>query len=209
MPERRQSKRNTLEQGRAEFAYQCAQRANANDHIKEEYKSLVKKLPMLIKTNGLGASMAFFYSKAKDGKEYHERLASLLDCKDKTKLFDFFKEKARTEKGVYQTIWECANKKQVNKQNAYDIVVDCVKQNIVAHYEVYRDISDWLTTDEKDLGLPQKGNELMEEIINLSSPEYRTITIEVLAFLSWLKRFADGLIQESKNKGNTDGNGKG
>jgi len=51
-----------LEQGRAEFAYKCAE-DGAELEKKKEYKSYVKKIPMLIKTNGLGATLAFMKSK--------------------------------------------------------------------------------------------------------------------------------------------------
>ena len=56
-----------IEQGRAEYAYKCAEDGSKKD-FKSEYKSYVKKIPMLIKTNGLGATMAFVFSKSK-GKE--------------------------------------------------------------------------------------------------------------------------------------------
>jgi len=134
-----QPKRNTLEQGRAEFAYQCAKTASGTS-IKEDYKSYVKKMPMLIKTNGLGATLAFVKSKAKKGDAYGT---------------------------------------------------------------IYQNISAWLVKQ----GLIEKNEELLEVIIQKDSPEYRQITIEVLAFLSWLKRFADGLFNKEENK--SDGNGKG
>jgi len=51
-----------LESGRAEFAYKCAKEGIS---LGKEYKSYVKKIPMLIKTNGLGATFAFM--KAKGG----------------------------------------------------------------------------------------------------------------------------------------------
>lgn len=56
-----------LEQGRAKFAYECAV---AGSKIKKdkEYKSYVKKIPMLIKTNGLGETFAFVKSR-KDSNE--------------------------------------------------------------------------------------------------------------------------------------------
>jgi len=60
--------RNTLEQGRAAKAYEYAE-AGANLAKKKEYKSYVKKMPMMIKTNGLGAAVAFAFSKgAKNGR---------------------------------------------------------------------------------------------------------------------------------------------
>lgn len=50
-----------IEQGRAKFAYdrvnEIAQ--NANEDLKKKYKSGAKKLPVLIKTNGLGQALAF------------------------------------------------------------------------------------------------------------------------------------------------------
>lgn len=55
-----------IELGRAEFAYKCASEAVQKPKIKKEYNSYVKKLPMLIKTNGLGAAFAFIFSKQDD-----------------------------------------------------------------------------------------------------------------------------------------------
>ena len=58
-----------LEQGRANFAYEFAK--NVNSDLKDKFKSHVKSFPMLIKTNGLGASIAFLFSKGdKEGGVY-------------------------------------------------------------------------------------------------------------------------------------------
>jgi len=54
-----------IEQGRAEFAYKCASEGNLIDK-KKEYKAYVKKVPALIKMNGLGATFAFIKSKSSD-----------------------------------------------------------------------------------------------------------------------------------------------
>lgn len=71
-----------IEQGRAEFAFKCAEQGKKILNEKGEeidgewykdsnYKSYVKKVPVLIKTNGLGPTVTFIYSKRKkiDGKE--------------------------------------------------------------------------------------------------------------------------------------------
>ena len=60
----------TLEQGRASQAYQAYEYVRAaisqlGDKAKD-YKSYVKKMPVMIKTNGLGQTMAFIKSKSKD-----------------------------------------------------------------------------------------------------------------------------------------------
>lgn len=55
-----------IEQGRAAFAYQKANEVaqNNNEKFKKKYKNgVVKKIPMMIKTNGLGATLAFAKSK--------------------------------------------------------------------------------------------------------------------------------------------------
>ena len=50
-----------IEQGRATYAFKVVQ--GVNDSLKKEYKSAAKKFPVLIKTNGLGQSLAFLKSK--------------------------------------------------------------------------------------------------------------------------------------------------
>jgi CRISPR-associated protein Cmr5 len=50
-----------LEGGRAAYAFSCAKEGISIS----EYESWAKKMPMLIKTNGLGAALAFLKSKDK------------------------------------------------------------------------------------------------------------------------------------------------
>jgi CRISPR-associated protein Cmr5 len=112
--------------------------ANLYEKTKKEYKSYVKKIPMLIKTNGLGATFAFMLSKG----------------------------------GTYEVIGE--------------------------------QVLSWLEIDEKRFLNDDDINsfkDLNKKIICSKSPEYRALTIEVLAFFNWLKRFADGLIEgEAENE---------
>lgn len=115
------TQRNTLEQGRASFAYTCAQKSQS-----EDYRTAAKKLPMYIKTNGLGAAMAFMKTK---------------------------------------------------------------------NNTLYGDVQEWLRKDEctvKPLMNWSSGLELSERLVNIDSAAYRAVTVEVLAFLNWLRRFADG-----------------
>lgn len=127
---------NKLENGRAAFAYKCAEEIasdNKSDNKREknkkrEYKAYVKKIPMFIKTNGLGATMAFIKSKG----------------------------------GTYKIIYE--------------------------------QISKWFKEEENPLKL--NAEDFVKEICNMDSQQYKAITNETLAFLNWLRRFADGLIEE-------------
>lgn len=130
-----------IEQGRANFAYTCANQVPKE--LKESYRSHVKSFPMLVKTNGLGAALAFLFSK-----------------RDK-------------EQGVYKMVGNS--------------------------------IVDWLKKDEqyKNYGLGKLSDlkSLTEGVVGINSPEYRALTIEVLAFFNWLTRFAEGLIEEkAKNE---------
>jgi CRISPR-associated protein Cmr5 len=67
-----------IEQGRADFAYQCAKKGSEISKPKE-YKSYVKKIPMMIKTNGLGATLAFAMSKKKGGNAWELIYTQLSD----------------------------------------------------------------------------------------------------------------------------------
>ena len=60
-----------LEQGRAEFAYNCVKDALELDSRRQkEYKSYVKKIPQMILSNGLGSTLAFVLSKSEKGNAY-------------------------------------------------------------------------------------------------------------------------------------------
>jgi CRISPR-associated protein Cmr5 len=115
-----------LERDRAKEAYKYVTEANKNKSIRDDYKSYVKKIPMMILNNGLGATFAFIYSKKKKG-------------------------------------------------NAYEVI--------------YNQIQEWLKANK----------DLVEWIINQDSQEYRATTNEVLALFNWLKRFADGMIEDKKD----------
>lgn len=52
-------------------------------------------------------------------------------------------------------------------------------------------ITEWLHT-KSDLKL-DPGKHLLESIVNLNSADYRRVTSETLAFLNWMRKFADGM----------------
>lgn len=59
--------------------------------------------------------------------------------------------------------------------------------------KVYRDIEGWL----KRPGVINWGTaqgELIERIMKINSDKYRLVTTEALAFINWLKRFADAVL---------------
>jgi len=67
-------------------------------------------------------------------------------------------------------------------------------------YELlYKQIAKYLKSGSSTrIKMPEGKNDLLEWIISCNSPEYRYITQELLAFLNWLKRFAEGIIKGGK-----------
>ncbi len=133
--------RQKLEQGRAAFAFKKA--TEGYTEHKKEYAQMVKKAPMLIKTNGLGATLAFLFSKQKVWGTVLKHIEDWVNSPDNLKTHSIYKE--------------------------------------------------------------TEGSNLVQKVLHLNSSEYRIVTIEVLAFLNWLRRFAEGIAKEKelKEKQNT------
>jgi CRISPR-associated protein Cmr5 len=60
------------------------------------------------------------------------------------------------------------------------------------HRALYKHISLWVTKEIYD---GQPTDQLMQEIIQGTSDKYRRATTETLAFVAWLKRFAEAEIE--------------
>jgi len=86
-----------IEQGRANFAYKKVRKVldeKDKKYNEKKYKSYVKKIPMLIKTNGLGSTLAYIKSKINskndDGKVYgliYKHITEWLEA-DEKRLID-------------------------------------------------------------------------------------------------------------------------
>jgi CRISPR-associated protein Cmr5 len=128
--EKKESLIQTLEQKRASKAWDFVDEVNKKDKdTRKKYRSLALKTPVLILTNGLGQTLAFFKSKMKESKDGEHGL-------------------------------------------------------------LYGHLSTWLTNESK---IYEPG-ELVQMVINGDSAKYRQATTEALAFLNWLKRFAEAVL---------------
>ena len=92
--------RKGIEQGRAKYAFEVVKEISDNNlpeneskKLKESYKSVAKKLPVLIKTNGLGQTLAFMKSKRakRDKREngydkLYQQLAKWLQTESENEL---------------------------------------------------------------------------------------------------------------------------
>jgi len=123
----KQSAQQTLQQRRAKHAWECIEHVDQKvpDKTKKKYGSLVRGLPQLIQTDGLGQMLAFLQAKAGGDSNSEHGLA-------------------------------------------------------------YAHIASWINTEFK-----LNNNELLEWLLDQSTADYRRTTAEVLAYVNWLKRFAE------------------
>lgn len=112
----------TLQQKRAAHAWACIEKVPAG--VQKKYGSLVRGLPSLIQSDGLGQTLAFLKAKA-GGKQDKE------------------------------------------------------------HMVAYNHVAAWM---QQELGVQ---GDFLEWLLKQSSTDYRRATAEVLAYLNWLKRFAE------------------
>lgn len=126
MTQKAQSAQQTLQQRRAKHAWECIERVDKGSaEKKKKYGSLVRGLPQLIQTDGLGQMLAFLQAKAGGDRE--------------------------SEHGL-----------------AYSHIASWIKQ-------------EFRLNDDK----------LLEWLLLQSTADYRRTTAEVLAYVNWLKRFAE------------------
>jgi CRISPR-associated protein Cmr5 len=127
------TRQQTIEQQRAAKAWELVSRVKEDDgKCQKEYNSWVKKVPVLVLTNGLGQTLAFLHSKSDREKQL-----------------------------------------------------------------LYQHISMWLKSPQSQLvwsGTGLQKDNIIDRLIHESSSTYRRATVEALAFLNWLKRFADALL---------------
>ena len=72
-----------IEQGRAKFAYDHVKQVveDTNEDMRKKYKSGAKKLPVLIKTNGLGQTLAFIDNRDDGNRKLYDMISEWLSHK--------------------------------------------------------------------------------------------------------------------------------
>jgi len=69
-----------------------------------------------------------------------------------------------------------------------------------AYELIYKQLMDYMKSEHTSrINMPKEKNDLTEWVINVDSSTYRYITQEILAFLNWLRRFAEGLIKDKED----------
>jgi len=65
------------------------------------------------------------------------------------------------------------------------------------HWTLYQHLSEWITSKYVD-DATFKPDGLLEWLIQQDSDVYRQTTVEVIAYLNWLKRFAEAILPEGE-----------
>ena len=84
------------------------------------------------------------------------------------------------------------------KTNGLGATVAFMNSKGKAYKTILDNLESWLNTDPKFSAIYKGivGEGLVQKIMNCETTNYRALTTEALAYLGWLKRFADGLIKE-------------
>ena len=101
-----QTIRKGIEQGRAKYAFEAVSKVTG-DKLKKEYKTAAKKLPVLIKTNGLGQSLAFIKKRNNGYDRLYEQIGNWLQTKDTKQLVssgELVEQVIKLESPVYRQV---------------------------------------------------------------------------------------------------------
>lgn len=200
-----------LEKGRAEFAYKCV-KGLINLNYKDLNDRDIKFLETLNWIKDFEEKVKHALEKdLKDRKITEERIKEILSNPVKY-LGNSKKELTETEKKVIN-IYEKAleNYRSYTRKITHMILSNGLGQTLAFIYSkkdkgnaydlIYKQLTDYLKSNSTArINMPETETELVEWVISLPSSEYRYVTEEILAFLKWLKRFAEGMIESGRGE---------
>jgi len=196
---------NKLEKGRAEFAYRCVYDSLINlkpfesnsrefqegavkdvkeDVLNKMKKSIEEKKITKERIERLLAFPSKYLQKANFSELSQEEKKVINFYKNLLKNYRSYVKKIPTmilSSGLGQTLAFVKAKSKTG--NAYDLI--------------YKQLTEYMKSGHTArIEMPEEKNELVDWVISCDSSTYRYITQEILAFLNWLKRFSEGLIEE-------------
>lgn len=190
---------NNIEHRRVALAFQQVQTI-VNENFSDKYSSYTKKLPILIKTNGLAQALAFALSKTNDNnttstKEKDEALAwkCLLHH-----LFEWLKEREFIELPV---VFKEIKEAKSSKEQIEEILMGAgISDNELP--KIYEKIDRKLKPRLSQIARVSEIEDIVNKFEAFESGKYRLVMMESMVYLKWLSRFADGLIEDSEVKAN-------
>jgi CRISPR-associated protein Cmr5 len=198
---------NKLEKGRAEFAYKCIQESLIN--LKPFELNSVKFLEDAV--NSIKDTIINkMKEEIKEEKIKEEKIKDLLDSPYEYSLKDNYNNLTDEEKKVinfYKNLLK--NYRSYVKKIPTMILSNGLGQTLAfiksksekgnAYKLIYEQLTEYIRNPYTTrIQMPEDKKELVEWVISCGSEKYRYITQEILAFLNWLKRFAEGLIEEEE-----------
>jgi len=196
---------NKLEKGRVDFAYKCIQESLIN--LKPFELNSVKFLEDAV--NSIKDTIINKMNKMK--KEIkEEKIKDLLDSPYEYSLKDNYNNLTDEEKKVinfYKNLLK--NYRSYVKKIPTMILSNGLGQTLAfiksksekgnAYKLIYEQLTEYMRSPYTTrMQMPEDKKDLVEWVISCDSEKYRYITQEILAFLNWLKRFAEGLIEEEE-----------
>jgi CRISPR-associated protein Cmr5 len=196
-----------LEKGRAEFAYKCIQESLIN--LKPFELNSVKFLEDAV--NSIKDTIINKMKKEiKEEKIKEEKIKDLLDSPYEYSLKDNYNTLTDEEKKVinfYKNLLK--NYRSYVKKIPTMILSNGLGQTLAfiksksekgnAYNLIYEQLTEYMRSPYTTrMQMPEDKKELIDWVISCDSEKYRYITQEILAFLNWLKRFAEGLIEEEE-----------
>lgn len=187
-----------IEQGRADYAYQCAKQnltmtsfvfnshtINFNKLFKDAFK---KKFEKHIKDHpnderlilGFVANVNTVLSKDKNTRSSLEK-----------RLVEYYEKYGKEYKAYAKKI------PMLIKTNGlgatYAFMKSKGKQDGTPYHLLYDQTRKWLEVSQCPFIV--LSSDLVEDMITMESNDYRAVTNEVISFFTWLRRFAEGLIE--------------
>lgn len=184
-----------LEKGRAEFAYRCVEEVIKLESEIEEVKKVIENFKKELRKEKVNDGFVGEFFKDPEKflkKEDYEKLKN-----EEKKLVDKYKDLLKNYRsysrrlpsmilsnGLGQTL-AFVHEKKKDEKNAYAIL--------------YNQLTAYMKSNSSiRIPMPPNENDLLKWVICCKSEKYRYITQELLAFLNWLRRFAEGLIEEEE-----------
>ncbi|ASJ17202.1 hypothetical protein A3L04_09055 [Thermococcus chitonophagus] len=165
--------------------------------LEEKMSSYISKAPVLVLTNGLGQTMAFFASKAEERPFKIPRLANdfLNAKKEHESVKDELKwimehGKSEEEKKKAEKELEQLKKKVMNSANRVKSFL--LNPSTTAYLILYASIQKWLW--KRDI-IPENKDFLEWFTKDADSLVLIQATREVLELLKWMVRFADAMLE--------------
>ena len=215
----------TLEQKRASYSYDCVDNIK-NLPFAEKFKTLVKRTPTLILTNGLGNTLAFLFSKGKDEhialayiigrylfeeneytrKIFGENNFEIFNSNSIDNFFNFIKDLYELSKiqSDYKGKKENNEKKEELKKNFNEKFGELKNKEIYSKYLndnlKNKNIDTFKRNDYIAFLKLKMQNPIFQKLIFTDTDKYILATEETLRLLNWLKRFVEAMIEDEKEK---------